>query len=568
MRAPTARERIKKVLKATGLAPLVSRTKYAGRLIVNEHFRRLETENWREYFAWRRNYGAVLRPSLYPAGDRPRALIVTKGTLKGTQVEVGLIKGIELAGFKPVVLTDQTLEKHYRLAGVTEFMRWEDVTDPVAVDVDGMAAAAACIEDIIGFEYGGARVGKFALSTTFRSLKAGRLDFSRDDTKRTLANHLAGGIARAAAARRILDRAKPRVALFMGNRYTGQGELMDVCVERGVDVLTWFDAHRSSSLMLKRYRMENRDRHHGSISDESWASLQAMPWTEDRRAELRRELHDNYAAGDWYSRGGTQVNKRIVPTADLRAQLGLDPSKKTAVIFPHIVWDATLFWGTDLFNNYEDWLVETVRAACANPRVNWIIKIHPAHVAKSAMERFTGEAAEIAAIRSRVGELPPHVAIIPPDTTVNTYSLFAIMDYCLTVRGTIGIEAASFGIRVLTAGTGRYDHRGFTVDSDTREEYLARIAAIESLHAMPAAERELAERFAYGAFILRPFALTSISIAHERDVEATMRIGITARSSEELRGAPDLNAFAAWVADGRQEDFLAIPAAIALDRSA
>jgi hypothetical protein len=569
MTSSALRERIKLVLKATRLAPAVSRAKYLGRLAVNPQFRRLEAQNWREYLQWRRHYGAILRPTLYRDGaDLPRALIVTKGTLKGTQVELGLIKGLELAGFVPVVLTDQTLQKHYRLAGVREFVTWEDFTPLSPVDTAAIADKATCIEDVIDVEYGGARVGKFALSTTFRSLRVGRLDFARNETKRTLAAHLDGGIRRAVAAGRLLDRVKPAIALFMGNRYTGQGELMDVCVERGVDVLTWFDAHRSNSLMLKRYRMENRDRHHGSISDESWAWLQSMPWTEQRRAELRRELHDNYAAGDWYSRGGTQVNKRIIPAADLRAQLALDPAKKTAVIFPHIVWDATLFWGTDLFNNYEDWLVETVRAACANPRVNWVIKIHPAHVAKSAMERFTGEAAEIVAIRERVGPLPPHVVIVPPDTTINTYSLFAIMDYCLTVRGTIGIEAASFGIRVLTAGTGRYDHRGFTIDSETREQYLSRLAAIDAIPPTTPAERERAERFAYGAFLLRPFALTSIAIAHEKDVEATMRIEVRARSSEELRHAPDLTAFAAWAADGRQEDFLAAMDADAFERSA
>jgi hypothetical protein len=569
MTTPTLRDRIKRILKLTGLDRWVSRAKYLGRLVIHPAFRRLEWMSWRDYFEWRRAYGATLGPVLYAnRAGAPRALIVTKGTLKGTQVELGLIKGVELAGFMPVVLTDQALQKHYRLAGVTEFVRWEDFTERPAVNVRAMAEAATCIEDVMGFEYGGARVGKFALSTTFRSLRVGRLDFTDAATRHTLATHLEGGVARAAAARLIVDAVKPQLALIMGNRYTGQGELMDVCVERGVDVLTWFDAHRSSSLMLKRYRMENRDRHHGSISDESWALLQAMPWNEVRRAELRRELHDNYAAGDWYSRGGTQVNKRIVAIADLRTQLGLDPAKKTAVIFPHIVWDATLFWGTDLFNNYEDWLVETVRAACGNPRVNWVIKIHPAHVAKSAMERYSGEAAEITAIRRRVGTLPPHVVIIPPDTSINTYSLFSIMDYCLTVRGTIGIEAASFGIRVLTAGTGRYDHRGFTTDSETREAYLARIAAIETLPRLSAVEQELAERFAYGAFILRPFALTSISIAHERDVEATMRISVNARSSEELRRAPDLTAFAAWAADGRQEDFLADAEAVSLDRSA
>jgi hypothetical protein len=185
------------------------------------------------------------------------------------------------------------------------------------------------------------------------------------------------------------------------------------------------------------------------------------------------------------------------------------------------------------------------------------------------MERYDGEPAELVAIRNRVGPCPPHVTVIGADTDINTYSLFPLMDYCLTVRGTIGIEAASLGIRVLTAGTGRYDHRGFTTDSDTREQYLGRIASLHTLPAMTAAERELAERFAFGAFILRPLAFTSISIEHEKDIEATMRVGINARTADELRRAPDLQALGAWAADGRREDFLSAPVRPAvLDRSA
>lgn len=545
-------------LKATGLDQWVSRAKYAGRLVINPQFRRLQRTAWSEYFDWRRSHAATLAPDLVPKGTAARrALIVTKGTVHGAQIELGLLKGLELAGFTPVVLTDRALEKFYRLAGVTEFIRWEDHVRPEPFEAArNLAVRAESVADLLPLEHAGARVGKFALSTTFRSLRAGRLDFSRDETRRTLATHLAAGLARADAAGGILDAASAQLALFMGNRYTGQGELMDVCLERGLDVLTWFDAHRSSSLMLKRYRLDNRDRHHGSISDETWELLQALDWNAARGEALRCELHDNYAAGDWYSRGGTQVNKSIVPAGELRQRLALDSTKKTAVIFPHIVWDATLFWGTDLFDNYEDWLVETVRAACANPRVNWVIKIHPAHVAKNAMERYRGEAAELAAIRERVGPLPAHVSVIPPDTDINTFSLFAVMDYCLTVRGTIGIEAASLGARVLTAGTGRYDHRGFTEDSATRDEYLARLAAIESLPALTASERALAQRFAYGAFVLRPLPLTTLSIDHARDVEATTRIRLNASSADDLRRGADLQAFAAWAADGRQEDFL------------
>lgn len=549
---------IKTALHAMGLAGWVSRIRFAGRLVINPRFRRLQYTAWSQYVEWRRAHGETLAPRLAPPSTpAKRALIVAKGTVHGALIELGLIKGLELAGYSAVVLTEPWLERYFRLAGVDSFVHWERFSEPPPLAAaEAIVAKAEAVDDLLDLEHAGARVGKFALSTTFRSLRVGRLDFTRPETRQTLATHLADGMARADAARRIAGEVSPELALFMGNRYTGQGELMDVCLEQGVDVLTWFDAHRSSSLMLKRYRTANRDRHHGSISDETWATLQDMPWTAACDDELRRELHDNYAAGNWYSRGGTQFNKAIIAADELRARMSLDPARQTAVIFPHIVWDATLFWGADLFANYEDWLVETVRAACANPRVNWIIKIHPAHVSKSAMERYDGEAAELIAIRERVGPLPAHVKVIPPGTDINTFSLFAIMDYCLTVRGTIGIEAASFGIRVLTAGTGRYDHRGFTTDSETRAEYLQRLATIESLGPLPPAERALARRFAYGAFLMRPLLLTTLSIDHQRDVEATTRIRLNARSADDLRQAADLQAFAAWAADGEQEDFL------------
>jgi hypothetical protein len=46
---------------------------------------------------------------------------------------------------------------------------------------------------------------------------------------------------------------------------------MDVCVANGVSAITWFEAHRSGLLMLKRYS-------HGidqppSLSEESWRVL-------------------------------------------------------------------------------------------------------------------------------------------------------------------------------------------------------------------------------------------------------------------------------------------------------
>ena len=488
---------------------------------------------------------------------RPRALIVAKETINGAKIEIALIKGLELAGYVPVVLTDRSFVKFYKLAGVSEFIYWEDFTDRL----DGAGAEEAArrfqsADDLLAFHHAGARVGRFAASTVLRFLRVGHLDFADPAARRALAEHLSLGMLRARAAQRILQRVRPGLALFLGNRYTGQSELMDVCVAAGVSVLTWFEAHRSNLLMLKRYNRENTDQHHASLSEESWRLLRDMEWTSARRDELRREIDHNYATGDWYCRGGTQFHKRIVSAAEIRERLGLDPRKKTAVIFPHIIWDATLFWGRDLFENYEEWLIETVRAACANSQVNWVIKIHPAHVIKNAWEHYTGEPAEVISIREQIGQLPPHVFVIPASSDVNTFSLFDVMDYCVTVRGTIGLEAATLGISVVTAGAGRYDRRGFTVDSDTTQEYLDRLAHVQEIPQPTAGQRELAERFAYGAFVLRPLALKSMTIEYDRDAEATMRVRLNAKSAEDLEKAPDLRAFADWVANSTSEDFL------------
>ena len=166
---------------------------------------------------------------------------------------------------------------------------------------------------------------------------------------------------------------------------------------------------------------------------------------------------------------------------EIVAELGLDPSRRTAVLFSHVLWDANMFYGRDLFADQEEWFVESVRAACANDRVNWVVKLHPANVWKRRRDRAEGELTELAAIRDAIGELPPHVHLLAPDNEISTWSLFDVTDWGLTIRGSIGFELPCFGTPVLTAGTGFYSGRGFTVDSATADEYLARLASIEEI---------------------------------------------------------------------------------------
>ena len=129
------------------------------------------------------------------------------------------------------------------------------------------------------------------------------------------------------------------------------------------------------------------------------------------------------------------------------------------------------------------------------------------------------------------------------------------MDYCVTVRRTVGIEAATFGIPVFTAGTGRYDRLGFTIDSESRAQYLDRLAHIHETPPLSSEQRELAERFAYGLFIARTFSLRTVTLEYQRDAKASLQTKVSLPRGQDLRATADLRALADWIQSG-EEDFI------------
>ncbi len=232
------------------------------------------------------------------------------------------------------------------------------------------------------------------------------------------------------------------------------------------------------------------------------------------------------------------------------------------MIFSHVLWDANMFFGRDLFADQEEWFVESVRAACANDAVNWIVKLHPANVWKRRRDHVSGELDEHVAVREHIGELPPHVKLLDPDTDISTWSLFDVTDYGVTIRGSIGFELPCFGKPALTAGTGFYSGRGFTVDSETADEYLGRLARVHELDPPSAESVELAKQHAYALFKLRQTRFTSFrsvfKSVEEIDDPSEATIELSLRDAGELARAEDLRLLGAWAARSRELDYLTL----------
>lgn len=512
----------------------------------------------------RRDYAALAAAPV--GGDKGRLLVLglLDDNLEALKQEAFLVKGLQQRGMDCHVLGTRMgwAVPAYRALGVPGHVYLDDFLDRgrarlVPGLAERLADRAVSFDALCALESDdGVKVGKYVASTLIRQLHAGCLDLGDPGIMGRVRQAVGDSLLLAEAAKLLLDAVRPDVCLFLERGYSPYGEFFDLALARGLDVVQWCGSQRPDAFVLKRCTPANQDSHPSTLSDKTWELLKSAPLPAAAREAVRRELFDGYATGAWFSEVGTQFRTSIMEKDAVAHALGLDPEKKTAVLFAHMFWDATLFYGKDVFRDYKEWFVETVKAACRNTALNWLIKVHPANLVKLNRDGYQGELAELAAIREAVGELPPHVHVMPPDTPVSTYSLFSVMDYCLTVRGTVGIEAAVFGVPVLTCGTGRYDRLGFTVDASGREEYLERLGRLQELPRPSEAQTELAWKYAFGVFVLRLFHFSNLRILHARDAAASIRAELLPRTPQDLEGAPDLRAFANWVLRGGDEDYL------------
>ena len=194
-------------------------------------------------------------------------------------------------------------------------------------------------------------------------------------------------------------------------------------------------------MVFKRYTAETKAIHPRSLSDASWERVKQLEWTAERDAELQQEFARRYDRDATFlarwNQGWTRQQSRARRS---QRTLGLDPAKQDrgdllarALGREHVLRPRPL--------RRPGGVVRRVgRAACANDGVNWIVKLHPANVWKRRRDGVSGELDEHVGVREHVGELPPHVKLLDPDTDISTWSLFDVTDYGVTIRGSIGFE--------------------------------------------------------------------------------------------------------------------------------
>lgn len=510
----------------------------------------------------------------FPAPDAKVATIVSLLPLPyGMKMEMLLARALMSKGYRVVVLTNlacrSMTDAYHGRAGQLEVRLIESYADPrsagrVRHALAGLfASEEGLLSRLKAFRYREAYSGLHSLATLSSMVKDGSAPIAPVNRPR-LRRILAQSIALSDAASAALADIRPALVVGIEKGFVGTAEIFYAALSASIDYVQWVNCHEPDSIMLKRYRWDNCREHPFSISEPAWRRICALPWDDNFEQAVTAQFERGYKAGAWFKYKNLSADQDQSERRELLARLGLDAGKKTVVIYSHILNDANLFYGQDIFaGGFAEWLIETVRAAADNSNVNWVLKLHPANVFRNAKLGYTGKYGELIALEQAFGTVPAFLHVVYPEDKTSPLSFFKITDYGVTVRGTVGLELPCFGVTVLTAGTGRYAGNGFTVDSATRDEYVERIRHIHTLPSINEAQRRLGLRYAYFVFHARPARygemfsdVYDFPVSHPRHRD----ILLTNTPLNVLLGHPQLQKIASYLCSG-DEDFLDIPSA-------
>lgn len=477
-------------------------------------------------------------------------------------------KTMQLRGYAPVLFTysgTRFAHSYYKLFGLNNLVYWDNAAKRWSLSddaVDALMPATLSVGAVRGITFHDIFIGEHALSMTCRMRVEGRLNLQDAETIAMFRSYLKTAARHVLAAEDWLDKNPLDKLLVRDAGYIPSGPIFEVALNRGVDCAVLEFGQRRSTWIFKRYTPSTRGRHYFSLSPSTWEQIKTQPWTPARDQALDAEFAGRYRPDSVDDTRMLQSGKQVLPPEQVYLRLGLDPQKKTAVIFSHVAWDAAFFFGSGLFDDFEDWLFQTVQFVANTPecrQMNWIVKEHPFNVFKLQLERIKISSEQ--RLLKPLMPLPEHVRFIPAETEINTQSLFPLVDCVLTVSGTVGMEFPCFGIPALIAGTGRYNGYGFTTEPPTREAYFEALRTLPRIERLSPAVRELARKHFYALMVGKQVSFEDVAPMelkriHEAQSNVHNNISIRARSLDDLRHSPSLTLLADWFEEGFAPDLM------------
>ncbi len=301
-----------------------------------------------------------------------------------------------------------------------------------------------------------------------------------------------------AAAARLLDTNTYDAVIAHHGIYVPQGLLAEQVKRRGIRLVTWHPAYRTGRLIF-----QHGDTYHRAMIEEPESA-----WNRPLGAAEDQELDQYLAqrvtgASDWIAFQRAEGISRDKALASLH----LDPARPAYALFANVAWDARLHYRSSAYGDMRDWAIDTVRWFAAHPDRQLIIRCHPGEVLSNprAQDRLD------LAINTAFPTLPENVRLVPPESSLNSYSIAAACRGAMIFNTKMGMELSARGMPVVVAGDAWVRGKGFTHDASSPADYRALLSDPDTFTPLAPAAVARARRYAYHFFFRRCIPVAALA---------------------------------------------------------
>jgi hypothetical protein len=417
--------------------------------------------------------------------------------------QIFFLKIFQELGYTPIIINGDHLQKFYSNLGFVSLPHIYYFL-PKKYDLVKIRKIIKKIDfnRIINFKYNNIPSGRYAYNSTLRHLKVSTLDHKNKKHQFYLRFYLLKSITISKCLEKLTKKYNIITGLFNDHEMCGEGELFSKLIKEKQPLFSITAGFKNNTFYLKKYYKRNLNVHPRSCSKLTINEMKKKSISKRIINDTKKIVLNSYSNKSWEIFANTQTMTKKHSMSEIKKLLNINNNNLNIVIFSHVYYDATFSWGKNIFKNYEEWLVETINILSRVKNINCILKVHPANLSKDKGYTISKE---VSSIKNKMGRIPEKLIIIPADSKINTISIIQLLDYCITVRGTVGIESALFGKKVITCGTGRYDNLGFTFDFVNKKEYFFFLKNIANANIRIDKKINTGCKFAYYSLLKRPF---------------------------------------------------------------
>jgi len=184
-------------------------------------------------------------------------------------------------------------------------------------------------------------------------------------------------------------------------------------------------------------------------------------------------------------------SKKIYTKQEIIEEYKLKADLPIIIVMNHIFCDAPHAYPNGLYDDYKEWIINTVINLQKNKKINFLIKEHP------SADLYN----ESGILKKVLEELNCSHLLLRDD--VHSLTILNELDVVVTCGGTIGEEFLYHGKPVVLGAKPPYSGFGFTTEPETREQYEKIMqSGIENLSTLSDLQKEMVNKVIYYDFVL------------------------------------------------------------------